>query len=175
MRRDRGGDRLTSVTLAPRFFADTGRLDGLRRQDVGGVLALQIDQVVATPLSLVLGADLGARDRGPGFSDDTLVDVNGGLNLYLLGGDNRGLYLGPRVSFAATGYDARISDTGDRFGYGGELGVRTVTASGLTAGLAVGVLNQTRGVVALDRTQPVQTATGRNTYGYAGVQLGYSF
>ena len=169
-------DPLNTITIAPKAYADLDRLDGLRRDDVGGALGIQLDRALARPLSLVAGVDLGMRDRGPGLSDDTLVGLAAGLNLFAIGGNNEGLYLGPRVNWAATGHDDAISE-GDRFGYGGEVGLRFVSSGGFTGGVAAGVMNMTRGAVALDRgpgarAEPV---TNRDNFGYGAVQLGWSW
>jgi hypothetical protein len=177
MARDSRAPFMNTLILAPRGMAALDQLDSL--DDSGnraGTLGLELDHVLGGPLSLVVGGEVGQRDRGPGFDDVTTLGLNAGLNLFLFGGHNEGFYVGPRIGFAAAGVADEVDGTGDRLAYGGELGFRAIVGPGLTAGIAAGVMNQTRGTVNLDRDVAASDGglTDRDNFGYGAVQLGWS-
>jgi hypothetical protein len=169
---------MNTLILSPRGIAELDRIDRYDRSgERAGTVGLQLDHVLGGPLSVVVGGDVGRRDRGPGIDDETTFGLNGGLNLFVLGGHNEGLYIGPRVGFAAAGVPSEADATEDRFGYGGEVGLRAIVGPGFTAGVAAGVMNQTRGTVNFDRDVALRDGglDDRDNFGYGALQLGWSW
>lgn len=138
----------------------------------GDGLNLQISHSLWPKLSVVAGARYSRTRSDVGAL--TQFGLQGGADWYLIGQNNEGLRLGPRLDLG-WGVDSIANQAGGFGGLGlaGELGYDWIASNGMTVGLAGGL----RGVVAAGTNVNVLGAYGgtRNFGPYGRLNVGYSW
>jgi hypothetical protein len=100
---------------------------------------LRYSRVVQPKLSAVIGGRYSSTEAFEG--EITAYGINGGVDYFLFGRNNEGLYLGPRaeVGFGTTDVTGGPEEDFGRLGAGGEVGYRFVATNGVTAAAGFGL------------------------------------
>jgi hypothetical protein len=102
----------------------------------------------------------------------TSVGLGGGADLFLIGRNNEGLRLGPRLEFAFGTEDFRGTSTYARLGVLGELGYNFMASNGLAATAALGLGGRVAGD---SQNENFTSFTGGELGPYVKLGLGYAF
>jgi hypothetical protein len=161
-----------SLTTAPLGFLSerTGGLGYVTGQGVN----VEYMRSVTPKFSAIGGLMLANQDTLTGQRE-----LQGGLNMgvdyFIIGRNNEGLHLGPRLAVTSGGVRTDASTEGT-FGGGGELGYSFISRQGITAGAGIGAMNKVIGAVDVDRDAAVDTTVDTRDFDpYAKLNLGYSW
>jgi len=94
-----------------------------------------------------------------------------GTDFFILGKNNEGLRLGPRLDFSFGRDNSTNNDTTKRLGLAGELGYNFIASNGITGQAAFGL----GGRVAGDKNNELSSAVGGEFGPYVKLGLGYSW
>jgi hypothetical protein len=103
--------------------------------------------------------------------DATTFGLMGGADWYIIGRNNEGLRIGPRLELAVGSEAFGGSTTFARLGLAGELGYNFIASNGITAELAVGM----GGRLAGHKNDNFSGFTGSDLGPYVSLGLGYSW
>lgn len=121
-------------------------------------------------LSWMGGARYSTTDASNGTA--TTFGLEGGVDLFLVGRNNEGLRIGPRVELAVGRENFQGSTTFARLGFGGELGYSFIATNGLTGMLAGGLGGRVAGD---DANDDFKSFTGGEFGPYLKLGLGFSW
>jgi hypothetical protein len=125
----------------------------------------------APKISWVAGARYSVADATNGTAQT--FGILGGADLFIIGRNNEGVRIGPRVELAA-GRETFLSNstTFARMGLGGEVGYNFVAANGITGGLGLGLGGRVAGD---SKNSSFASFVGGEFGPYLNVALGYSW
>lgn len=121
-------------------------------------------------ISWMAGARYSTTDASNG--EATTFGLEGGIDLFVVGRNNEGLRVGPRVELAIGRENFQGNTTFARMGLGGELGYSFVATNGLSGVLAGGIGGRVAGD---DANENFQSFTGGEFGPYLKVGLGFSW
>lgn len=121
-------------------------------------------------LSWVAGARYSNTDATNGTA--STFGLLGGVDLFLLGRNNEGLRIGPRVELAAGRENFQGSTTFARLGMAGEVGYNFIASNGVTGLLAGGLGGRVAGD---EKNQDFSSFVGGDFGPYLKFGLGYSW
>jgi hypothetical protein len=121
-------------------------------------------------LSWVIGARFSRTDATNGRV--SAFGLGGGTDLFLIGGRNEGLRIGPRLELAFGTEDIQGRTTFGRVGASGELGYNFIASNGITALGAVGLGGRLAGD---EQNDSFTSFTGGDFGAYVKLGLGYSW
>lgn len=138
---------------------------------IGVNLELQAPIPMAEKFSWLVGARYSRTDATNGSA--TAFGAEGGLDWFILGGNNAGLRIGPRIELALGQESFQGSTTFGRVGLGGELGYNFIASNGLTGTAAVGLGGRIAGN---QKNTDFNSFTGGGNLGpYFKLGVGYSW
>jgi hypothetical protein len=122
-------------------------------------------------ISWVAGARYSVADATNGTAQT--FGILGGVDLFIIGRNNEGVRIGPRVELAA-GRETFLSNstTFARMGLGGEVGYNFVAANGITGGLGLGLGGRVAGD---SKNSNFASFVGGEFGPYLNVAVGYSW
>jgi hypothetical protein len=115
----------------------------------------------------------GAHYSQSAATDSTLytLGVLGGADWFILGRNNEGLRVGPRLDLSFGREDSTDTDTRGRLGLAGELGYNFIATNGISGQAAFGV----GGRVAGDKNDELSSAAGGEFGPYVKLGVGFSW
>jgi hypothetical protein len=123
----------------------------------------------APKFSWVAGARYSRTSATNG--DATAFGAMGGADWYIIGRNNEGLRIGPRIELAIGSEDFQGQTTFARLGLSGELGYNFIASNGITAQLAGGLGFRVAG----DKNDNFSGFTGGELGPYLKIGVGYSW
>lgn len=141
---------------------------------VGWFSGLGVNAELFRPIDPRFSWVLGARYSHTDVSNGTASTFGamGGVDLFLIGQNNAGLRIGPRVELAAGRETVLRSTTFARFGLSGELGYNYVASNGVTAVVAGGLGGRVAGD---EQNDSFASFVGGEFGPYLKVGLGWSW
>lgn len=123
-----------------------------------------------SPKVTLLGAARYSRIDVRENGSTTSAGITVGGDYFMIGANNEGFRIGPRVEAGVGGETFGESDVSGSLGLGGELGYNWIAANGITAGLAAGLRGKVAGST-LSGDRPSTAAFGP----YGRLNIGYSW
>ena len=167
-----GGSRMKALGMRPR--GPVGYM--LVTNPVGWFNGLGVNAELfgafqdAPKFSWVVGARYAAADATNGTA--STFGAEGGADFFIIGRNNEGLRIGPRLDLAA-GRERFLGDTSfARLGLGGEVGYNFIATNGISGLAAVGVGGRVAGN---DKNNNFASFVGGEFGPYAKVGLGYAW
>ena len=121
-------------------------------------------------LSWVAGARFSRTQASNG--EVSAFGLDGGADLFVFGGRNEGLRVGPRLELAFGGEDIQGRTTFGRVGASGEVGYNFIATNGITASAAGGIGGRLAGD---SQNESFESFTGGELGPYLKFGLGYSW
>lgn len=104
--------------------------------------------------------------------DVTTFGIGGGVDLFLIGRNNEGLRIGPRLELAFGSEDVQGTSTFARVGASGEIGYNFIAGNGITGAVAGGLGTRLAGD---EQNESFDSFTGGELGPYLKLGLGYSW
>jgi hypothetical protein len=124
----------------------------------------------APKFSWVAGARYSVTDASNGTA--STFGVEGGADWFIIGRNNEGLRLGPRVEFAAGREHFQGNTTFARMGLGGEVGYNFIASNGISGNLALGLGGRVAGD---SQNDSFASFVGGEFGPYAKIGVGFSW
>jgi hypothetical protein len=155
----RGGPvRYTLLTNAIGWFSGLG---------VNAELSRALDDIPR--ISWVAGARYSSTSATNGTA--TALGLMGGADWFIIGHNNEGLRIGPRLELALGREDFQGTTTFGRLGFSGELGYNFIASNGITGSLAAGLGMRVAG----NNNAEFDGFTGGDFGPYVKLGIGYSW
>jgi hypothetical protein len=129
----------------------------------------ELSRAFMPKLSWVGGARYSTTDATNGTA--TAFGVMGGVDWFVIGQNNEGLRIGPRIELAVGRETFQGSTTFARLGMSGEVGYNFIAANGVTGMVGGGI----GGRIAGDENEQLSSLTGGEFGPYAKIGVGYSW